>query len=171
MNQNELEHLHRVIRSLGPVWQSGFDMSEDTIIAPLANGLTDDDFSCAEHSIGYCLPNEYKEFLRYYGAPFFLGYKLMNIYPRGFSYGGELPPSDDLVAHYGLNIKHGLLIPGEVAFLETDENGIFFYKCRPIGSPNESSCEVYRVFGNDEDREVFAPSILSLFARWVVESE
>lgn len=166
---DRIARMHEVIRSLGPVWLSGRDGDEGVVLSPGGPFCTDDDLSSAERKMGVRLPEEYKAFALHYGSPYFMSHKIMAVYPADYDNAGELPASDDIIAHYELNIRHGLLRNGEVAFMETDENGVFFFRCAALEDRIESSSEVFRVFGNDDEREVFAPSMVSLFARWVVE--
>jgi hypothetical protein len=164
-----LEHMHKLIQSLGPVWEVGFDDDEPVVLEPGGPFYTDEQISAVERELGYRLPLEYRFFLVHYGSPSFFGYKLMTVYPDGHH--GDLPPSDDILSHYRLNTQNGLLRAGDVAFLETDEKGVFFYRCQPLEKHTESPSSVYRVFGNDMERECVAPSMLALLARWVVESD
>ena len=172
MNNNDspvLQRMHRIVKSLGAVWMVDFEDEDLSILEPGGPFFSDDEIDQVEREIGFKLPLEYRLFLKHYGCPEFLGYKLMAIYPGGNK--DELPPSDDMARHYFMNVESGFLKPGEISFLTTDENGTFFYRCQPFDSNEESPSSVYRVVGNDENPECVAPSMMDLFARWVVESD
>lgn len=165
----EINRIQEVFRTLGPVWSSGLDEEDPFTLTPGEPFCSEEDLLYAEGKMGIRIPEEYKIIVRYFGLPFFLGHKFMTIYPMEHNWDGQLPASDDMVAHYNLNIHHELLSEGELAFLETNDDGIFFFKCQPLASGSESSSEVYRILGNDCDKELLAPSMTAFLARWIME--
>jgi len=162
--------MESALARMGAVWR--FDLRKAAAILRRSGPyVTDSEWASAEELIRYRFPEEFTMFITHFGSAHLFGDKVMAIYPVNGRNGDLSLGSDDLVGQYYINLRNGLLEPGEVAFLETNDDGTFFFRCMPWDSPNPTEGKVFRVFGNDMEKKCVAPSLISFLALYASEED